>query len=82
VHQIQAKIRALLQEALMPGGLRDRGRAGGPYPKATRYTDDGRFGVPPGRSGAFPAADEPDRVMPVAGPASGLIQSLLPAIAK
>jgi hypothetical protein len=42
----------LFPEALTPGVLRDRGRRGGSYSKATRYTDSGRFGVPPGRSGA------------------------------
>jgi len=54
----------------MPEILRCRGQAGRPGLDAARYADDGRFGVPPGRSAApagaawqagfrFPAAEEP-----------------------
>ena len=44
----------LFQETLMSclGFCATRGRPGGSYSTATRYTDDGRFGVPSGRSGA------------------------------
>ena len=70
----------LFQEALTPGVLRDRGQAGrlvldgdpahGQRPvRGTVRAERGAGGCRVGAGFGFPAAEEPDRVIPVAGPA-------------